>query len=305
MWEDSSYCWVVTCKNHLYHIPRNFIYKHKIPLGATDGVSPLPNLKGPFRVCCDMCGKMYVYRPSEVTRMELELPSSFVAHPLFREGINVIHHSGKETSTVSEGPCKRALLWEEEVEVLFSLLDCVIPQREAVYASSEVFTGKRFYDLCLDNEARTADELQKKLGDQYRTVLLRKNTEKGLDFATRLRDLGHKTVLMPAAFNAGPLKLGQNWSGKQYKDFWSLVVAKKCHIVYMNEGWQFSEACVFDYLSGVKAGKRVLDHVGNPLILESARKMLATAVARLEEFGFEVPKLHDALVELKSFSSLG
>jgi len=24
MWEDISYCWVVTCKNHIYHIPRNF-----------------------------------------------------------------------------------------------------------------------------------------------------------------------------------------------------------------------------------------------------------------------------------------
>ena len=35
MWEDISYCWVVTCKNHIYHIPRNFIYKHKIPVSYT------------------------------------------------------------------------------------------------------------------------------------------------------------------------------------------------------------------------------------------------------------------------------
>ena len=183
MWEDSSYCWVVTCKNRLYHIPRNFIYKHKIPLGATDGVSSLPRLKGPFRVCCDMCGKVYVYRPSEVTRMELELPPSFVPHPLFRENQTLTHPSGQTTSPGDA--CQRTLPWEEETEMLLSLLNCVIPQREAVYASSEVFTGKRFYDLCLVNETRTTDELEKKLGSQYRTILLRKNGERGMDFATR------------------------------------------------------------------------------------------------------------------------
>ena len=42
MWEDVSYCWVVVCKNNLYHIPRNFIYRHKIPLGHTDAVTSRP-----------------------------------------------------------------------------------------------------------------------------------------------------------------------------------------------------------------------------------------------------------------------
>jgi hypothetical protein len=85
MWEDSSYCWVVICKNHLYHIPRNFIYRHKIPLGETDGVASRPPLNGPFRVRCDMCRKEYVYKPSDVTRIERELPASFVPHPLFHD----------------------------------------------------------------------------------------------------------------------------------------------------------------------------------------------------------------------------
>ena len=57
MWEDSSYCWVVTCKNHLYHIPRNFIYRHKIPLAETDGAASRPPVKAPFKVRCDSCGK--------------------------------------------------------------------------------------------------------------------------------------------------------------------------------------------------------------------------------------------------------
>ena len=85
MWEDCSYCWVVTCKNHIYHIPRNFMYRHKILLAETDAVASCPPVKTPFRVRCDMCGKEYVYKPSDVTRIEREVPPSFVPHPLFRD----------------------------------------------------------------------------------------------------------------------------------------------------------------------------------------------------------------------------
>jgi hypothetical protein len=85
MWEDVSYCWAVVCKNNLYHIPRNFIYRHKIPLGHTDAVTSRPTVNEPFRVRCDMCGKEYVYQPSDVVRIERELPEGFIPHPLFRD----------------------------------------------------------------------------------------------------------------------------------------------------------------------------------------------------------------------------
>ena len=47
MWEDISYCWVVTCKNHIYHIPRNFIYRHKILLAEADAVTSRPPIHDP------------------------------------------------------------------------------------------------------------------------------------------------------------------------------------------------------------------------------------------------------------------
>lgn len=84
MWEDASYCWVVTCKNYIYHIPRNSIYRHEIPLAETDAVASRPSVKVPF-VRCDSCGKEYLYKPSDVFRLEKELPEGFIAHPLFRD----------------------------------------------------------------------------------------------------------------------------------------------------------------------------------------------------------------------------
>lgn len=189
--------------------------------------------------------------------------------------------------------------------MLLSLLNCLVPEREAVFASSEFFTGKRFYDLCLKNEVRTPEELEKKLGPEYKNAILTQNKEYGVSFAGRLRELGHKFVLTPVAFHTSPTDLSGNWSGSEYMALWDLVIAKKCQIVYLNEFWQFSDSCVFHYIAGLKSGKKLLDHAGNFLLLDAARKMVLSATRRLEDLGFDVPNLREALRELKTFSSLG
>jgi hypothetical protein len=86
MWEDSAYFWVVLCKNHWFHARKNLFYRHKIPLGETDSFATRPPINGPFKVRCDECKKEYVYKPSEVLRVEFGPLESFTPHPLFREG---------------------------------------------------------------------------------------------------------------------------------------------------------------------------------------------------------------------------
>ena len=84
MWEETNYYWVVICKNHWFHLRQNIFFGHKIPLGETDALMPRPTLEGRFRVRCDQCGKEYLYRPSEVRRLELRTPDKFTPHTLFR-----------------------------------------------------------------------------------------------------------------------------------------------------------------------------------------------------------------------------
>jgi hypothetical protein len=85
MWEDSSYCWVVICKNYWQHMKQNLFHGHRIPLGVTDAVSSRPTIDQRFLARCDDCGKEYVYKPSEVFRYEQEPPERFTPHPLFQE----------------------------------------------------------------------------------------------------------------------------------------------------------------------------------------------------------------------------
>jgi hypothetical protein len=84
MWEDSSYCWVVMCKNNWFHKRVNLFCRHKIPLGETDVYGSPPALKGDFTVRCDECHKEYLYKPSDVLRHDQELPVTFTPHPLFQ-----------------------------------------------------------------------------------------------------------------------------------------------------------------------------------------------------------------------------
>jgi hypothetical protein len=86
-WEDSSYCWVVSCKNQWVHRRQNLFHPHPIPLGETDAVRPRPAIDRRFTAQCDDCGREYVYKPSEVLRYERDLPPSFIPHPLFRDDI--------------------------------------------------------------------------------------------------------------------------------------------------------------------------------------------------------------------------
>lgn len=86
MWEDNRYFWVVFCKNYWFHLRQNIMVRHRILLAETDAVSPRPPIDQRFMVRCDLCGKEYLYKPSEVRRCEQqEVPESFSPHPLFAE----------------------------------------------------------------------------------------------------------------------------------------------------------------------------------------------------------------------------
>jgi hypothetical protein len=101
MWEDNRYFWVVPCKNNWFHVRKNLFFRHKILLGETDGVTPRPAIDQHFRVRCDECGKEYIYKPSEVLRVEQEPAEPFTPHPLFRD-------EGSETHSDVTDPATKA-----------------------------------------------------------------------------------------------------------------------------------------------------------------------------------------------------
>ena len=83
MGQAGDYAWAVICKNHKFHKRQNLFFGHKIPLGEADPYQPPPAIPGTITVHCDDCGHQNSYQPSDLVRIELELPPSFTPHPEF------------------------------------------------------------------------------------------------------------------------------------------------------------------------------------------------------------------------------
>jgi hypothetical protein len=83
--EGCSYSWAVICKNTRFHHRQNQFVGHKILLGESDSCAAQPALPSRFPVRCDECGKISCYKYSDVVRFQVEIPESFVPHPLFRQ----------------------------------------------------------------------------------------------------------------------------------------------------------------------------------------------------------------------------
>lgn len=204
----------------------------------------------------------------------------------------------KTVQTVDIDARKRT--WHEESEMLISLLDCVVLDDDAVYASSEFTTGKRFYDLCREYRVKTGEELKQRLGSEYFDKLLSPNKEEGIRFARRIREWGHTIVLTPNPFHAAPVNKQQNWSQTEYLNFWKEVISRKCSSVFFNEGWQFSNGCTFEYRVGFESRKKLFDHTGRPLELTMAIELIEGAIKSLKNEGFDITALQEVLGKLSS-----
>lgn len=177
-------------------------------------------------------------------------------------------------------------------DILLSSFDCVIFDREAVYASSEFTTGRRFYQLCRELKVSTGEELKRALGTSYSGALLLPNKDEGVTFARKLRGLGLALVISP-----NPL-IVYGWGQDEYLGLWERVILGKCHAVYFNDGWEFSNGCTYEYLVSVRQGLPVFDCDGRPLPLQKACDRICSAIAQLESEGFSVPKLRNVLSQL-------
>ena len=109
---STDYFWVVICKNRRFHHKSNLGYEHRIVLGEADAFSPMPMLTEEIQVRCDSCAEEYSYKRKEVLRAEIEVPQTFVAHPLF-ESLNGTPPSPKSATATPERATSELPLGEE------------------------------------------------------------------------------------------------------------------------------------------------------------------------------------------------
>jgi len=174
MFRENNYCWVVPCKNRLFHLRDSLFKGHQIRLGYTDSLLALPYLDEQFPVPCDECGKEYLYKPSEVRRQKLELPASFTPHPLFRmdKDRRRSHRSVQDVRLIVRGESIGNVPFQEK-----TYATSVSPHGALVILTTSVDEGQT---LCLINP-RNQDEIEGRVvrfGPPYRGL-----TQVGVEFA--------------------------------------------------------------------------------------------------------------------------
>jgi hypothetical protein len=197
----------------------------------------------------------------------------------------------------SPSDSKFARHYREEVEMVFSGIDCVLNGELAIYCSSELTTGVRLYEALREHGVKTASELKKKMGPEwYEAHIFQANVLSATEFAKSVRaKSGDETlVITPAPFSA------PGWSQPEYLAFWETLIRTRIKTVWFNENWEFSNGCTFEFAVALDAGVPMFDHLGNPLSRQKAIQAVEKAIHRLSAEEFDTSKLRENLERLRA-----
>jgi hypothetical protein len=182
--------------------------------------------------------------------------------------------------------------YAEEVRQALSALDGVLNGDKAIYASSELTTGRRFYELLRAHGARDAAELHGKLGEaDYQRLLWDPNLAATNAFARALRQhhAPGELVVTPGPFSA------PGWSQQEYLAFWETLLRTRVKAAWFNDGWEYSNGCAFEFAVASDAGLPTCDVAGRALTVEAGRERLEAAARELEAAGFDASRLRQSL----------
>jgi hypothetical protein len=184
--------------------------------------------------------------------------------------------------------------YREESKIVLSAMDCVLNGERAIYCSSELTSGFRFYECLREHGLSTTSELKERK-PEVRNSVLQTNIRSACEFANSVRaGLRDKTmVITPAPFSA------PEWSQPEYLGFWEFLIRTRIKAVWFNRFWEFSNGCSFEFAVAFDAGVPTLDHLGKPLGRDEAINSLEGAIARLNSEGFDTGKLQENLQRLQ------
>ena len=183
----------------------------------------------------------------------------------------------------------------EEVVIALSAFDSVLNGEKAIYASSELTTGKRLNALYRQFGVRTTSDLRRRIGEEaYRRLVWDPNVQEAVDLARELHhQLGGEIALTPAPF------VSPGWGQPEYLAFWETVIRTRCKAVYFSPDWEYSSGCAFEFAVARDAGLPTFYADGREMTLAEGRARIAAAAGELAAEGLDVSPLREVLARLE------
>ncbi len=225
----------------------------------------------------------------------LEQSGIWPCQPRKKERMTELYFGTTDTFEVPEFQNRRVI---DEIQMVMSAFDCVLPDDTGIYCSSDITTGKRFYfEFLLSHRVRSDEELKQQVGEEkhkeLKNELIQANVDRGLGFTEKLRERGLTNLVNPGPFFA------RGFDQQHYLYLWEWVIIKKIYQVYFNENWQYSNGCTLEYAIATRKGIPRFDNLGNDLPLAQAIPMIEAAADELKAQGLIVSKLEHNLTLLK------
>ena len=184
----------------------------------------------------------------------------------------------------------------EAIREVISAFECIAPEDGCIYLSSELTTGKRFYELLRQHGVRSKDELKAKLGEEFPRIwekLKKQNLAQGCAFFDSMNAQGYRNLINPGPF------LARGWEQEHYLYLWEWIIVHKCGETRFNSGWSYSNGCTLEYAISLRKGIPRRHPEGRPLEAADAIAQIEPALADLDNSGIDAPALRLNLQRIK------
>lgn len=181
-------------------------------------------------------------------------------------------------------PIAHIRTYQEEAEMVRLAIDCVLNGEKAVYASSELTTGPRLFQLFREHGVKDIPSLKRALGEtEWLRRVWNPNVAEANAFARELRELlpGRPLTVTPAPF------LAPHWNQEEYLALWESLIRTRFRAVYFSDDWEYSNGCTFELAVAWDAGLPTFDARGDALELAEGMEKITRAARELEAEGFD------------------
>jgi hypothetical protein len=185
-------------------------------------------------------------------------------------------------------------------QVLLESFRATISDRQAIYVSGPLTTGRRFLEWLKSDESSHGFEIDGSVGRaSWVRAVLQPNTEHISEVADRVRRETSRVVINPSAFPELP-----DWSQANWVDFWCEVIRKYVSEVTFVDGWQYSSGCGKEFLVAQQLALEVRNEAGMRITVQQGVRLIAGALQDFVTIQNEPTLLRDVYRELADWRSI-
>lgn len=180
-----------------------------------------------------------------------------------------------------------------DTDVIFQVLDSVVPDREGSYLAAPISTGRRFFQALATHQVQDLPGLIAVIGeDEYLRTVRWPNVTEGEAVATQLRHQGVRYLI-----NTGPIFI-REWNPRDYMNLCLKLIERKIKSAYFHPGWAYSSGAVEEFIFCAQRGINLFTSEREELTLRDAWTSLDSVRTYLQSISCPTAVVDQQLAEI-------